>query len=388
MKLHRERGIMRHAVGYMLRLGTLILLATLPLFKAHAVVTCGPYEEYNQNVVIPIIGNGIITAGEELPVGTVLYTQTYVPVAGYTGYRCNYASTDLPVTVKPYKRREALTMPLGGPTLSGNQSIFPTNVPGIGVYIGTNSIGGSGQYPITENGSDRVITSGSGSGNGSGINPITLRLVKTGAIPSSAQVQAALFPTIQLSHGITSPAPWESPYLTVSFSGMVNVVNRTCQIDDVDVELGSHQLTSFTGIGSTTDWKDFNITLRNCPPFHGYYKTDKDLTYSAPGGGITSNNAPTTNRIEFVFKGSNGYFNNMAYLNAGSSKAKGIGVQIADTNETLLPLYGLSYKPTMALTNVDGASYVLPLKARYYQYTNTVTTGSANAAITFTVNYY
>lgn len=114
MKLHRERGIMRHAVGYMLRLGTLILLATLPLFKAHAVVTCGPYEEYNQNVVIPIIGNGIITAGEELPVGTVLYTQTYVPVAGYTGYRCNYASTDLPVTVKPYKRREALTMPLGG----------------------------------------------------------------------------------------------------------------------------------------------------------------------------------------------------------------------------------------------------------------------------------
>ncbi|WP_170126504.1 fimbrial protein [Leminorella richardii] len=174
----------------------------------------------------------------------------------------------------------------------------------------------------------------------------------------------------------------------MNFSGVINVVSRSCQVDDVDVDLGSHQLTSFTGIGTVTNWKDFNITLRNCPPFHGYYATRDSLVYSETSGVVT-NNAPTSNRIDMAFRGANGYrSSNMAYLNAGSDQAKGIGLQMTDASENLILFNGTTYDPALALTKVDGASYVIPLKARYYQYSSTVTAGKANASVTFTINYY
>lgn len=252
----------------------------------------------------------------------------------------------------------------------------------------TNLAGGSLQYPFYTVDLERVIESGSGHGSGKGVHTTTIYLIKTGPIPSSAQIQAALFPTFQYSYGITEPAPFEENFLTVNFSGVINVVSRSCQVDDVDVDLGSHQLTSFTGIGTVTNWKDFNITLRNCPPFHGYYATRDSLVYSETSGVVT-NNAPTSNRIDMAFRGANGYrSSNMAYLNAGSDQAKGIGLQMTDASENLILFNGTTYDPALALTKVDGASYVIPLKARYYQYSSTVTAGKANASVTFTINYY
>jgi type 1 fimbria pilin len=36
----------------------------------------------------------------------------------------------------------------------------------------------------------------------------------------------------------------------------------------------------------------------------------------------------------------------------------------------------------------EGASYVIPLKARYIQTESSITAGPANATATFTINYY
>jgi major type 1 subunit fimbrin (pilin) len=70
-------------------------------------------------------------------------------------------------------------------------------------------------------------------------------------------------------------------------------------------------------------------------------------------------------------------------LTAGSSTAKGVGVQISDDQNKVVPLY----EDSSVYPLVSTADNNLNFSARYISLTDAVTVGDANAVTQFTVVY-
>ncbi|GKX62777.1 fimbrial protein [Pragia fontium] len=366
-------------------------------FQAQATL-CGPWApDDSDSVIVPLIGSGTITAGNDLPIGATLYRLYYKPKLIRRGWLCK-PEDGVPNAMQytGYIKAEAITMPFGPPTNvqisgDGTHSVFPTNVPGIGYILspGSNTIG-NGIYPYLDE-INNNLSSGSG-GYSVDVSNIVIRLVKTGPIPSSAQVLASSFPTIQFSEGGILPTKYEHIFLTIGFSGTLNVVNGTCLVEqpDVSVSLGTHDFSNFTKVGSATKWQDFKITLKDCSPFYGSYPNPSDLGYSAVDG-IISNKAPIPNQIKLALTAVYGSDERrkVAYLDGEEGSAVGIGVQITRQDiSAAYPLTGTSWPVPIQLSQVDGASYDVLLKARYYQYQETIQAGKANTSVVYTISYH
>lgn len=364
-------------------------------------ITCVPFVTnlQNNNVTIQLIGPTISTVGEDVAVGSIIYAQSYTPNQTNLGYNCTRTAADLPYTVPVFRKGKTLTTPMGGPTYIGTTSVYPTNVPGIGVAVlpigtafGVGSSSTPMPYDIRKNGDTYTTTGTSGRAEGYP-QTVVVQLIKTGDILSSSEVLAATFPTMQFSHGVVSQ--FEQIFLTVRVAGSVKIVPGTCQVDDVNVDMGKHQLSAFSGSNSATDWKEFDITLRNCPPFYGYNSSSSNFTYAQSTGEKGGAGTITNNQLRFTFNSVYGtpdlLNSNVALLEPGADAATNLGIQLVYGTGGNVSLNGRTVVNPggITLTNTDNATYKLPLKARYYRYsTAAVTPGKANSAVTFTVSYY
>ncbi|MEJ8812457.1 fimbrial protein [Variovorax ureilyticus] len=148
----------------------------------------------------------------------------------------------------------------------------------------------------------------------------------------------------------------------VNLSGSATFVVLSCTTPDVTVEMGKYPLKHFTGQGSLTPAKDFNIQLQNCPAGMNSIKYQID---------------PTTNVVSAI--------DSIVALDAGST-ASGIGLQLLNAAGTAAhPL-----STTIVFSGYQGAtggSYTIPLKARYYQTGPSVQGGIANTSMMFTMTY-
>ncbi|SFD28586.1 fimbrial protein [Pragia fontium] len=375
-------------------LASLILsFLTLSAFDAHAAACESWDSSYSRNIAVPIIGPGVITAGEDLPIGSILYAQTYTPKIDTIGYKCSWSRRELPITIQPYLQGQTLISPSGPPTESGNKSVFPTNIPGVGlvIYVKNASTESTGKMPFKWSQPPVTETRLLAREGTEKTDSIAIELIKTGPVVSSdvQQVLASSFPWIVLSNGVDSPFSFYRPYWTIRFSGAVSIVTKTCQVSDVDVNLGKHLLSDFSKVGSASEWKDFQITLKNCPPFHGYQSSRLNLHQDEIMGDIGSN-AFIKNKLTIIFNSVNGYHDDFtAKLESGDNAAEGLGLQIGNKNESVLNIRKANgYNTGLPLTQVDGANYIIPLKARYYRFGDTVKGGKANGAIAYTINYY
>src|SRR5262249_36950664 len=70
---------------------------------------------------------------------------------------------------------------------------------------------------------------------------------------------------------------------------------------------------------------------------------------------------------------------------SSDSTATGIGLQLKDGSGNALK-YNMKYTLT-SYSSTTGGSYTIPLKANYYQTSASVTAGTANAVLTFTMTY-
>lgn len=362
--------------------------------------TCEPYSpSYYENFQVPIVGPSISTIGEDIAVGSVIYSGSYNFVATSDkriGWRCRVEAADVPTTYKTYIKADVIAMPFGAPTLLGDKAIYPTNVPGIGVAIHVRAVAlDTWKYPDTWHQGAIPITVGETTTSNFGhMSSVRVQLIKTGPIAATGmqQVLSSSFPTLQLSVGATAPALFEQPFMTISFGGTMTMHTKTCQLETpvVDVVLGSHQRAAFTGIGSGTEWKNFDIVLKDCPPFYGYSQANAYEYSYIENTGLT-NGSGKANSIGISFTSVHGLHNpRIALLENGPNSAEGIGIEVARRGNYsyYLILNGtMSIPPSLPLTASDGASYVFPLRARYVQYDSDVKEGIANGALVFTVNY-
>lgn len=123
------------------------------------------------------------------------------------------------------------------------------------------------------------------------------------------------------------------------------------------VTLGTVSSKAFTAAGSTAAPTKFTIALTDCPDTAKSAKVKFDGT-------------------------SDSNVNTILALTQDVGVAKNVGIQLADNNNTVIPLYTAS--PSYTLTEGDNN---LDFVARYYATAANVTAGPANSTSNFTIIY-
>ncbi|HID7801691.1 TPA: fimbrial protein [Proteus mirabilis] len=147
---------------------------------------------------------------------------------------------------------------------------------------------------------------------------------------------------------------------TIDFTG--EIIDNACELaagsDALKVNLGKVSKTALPSAGDTAAATKFTIKLINCP------KT------------------VSTASVKFDAQSYSGDDTVIA-LKQESGVATGVGIQITDDANTVVPLFTAS--KTYPLK--EGVENNLDFRARYIAKTDSVTAGLANANATFTINY-
>lgn len=151
---------------------------------------------------------------------------------------------------------------------------------------------------------------------------------------------------------------------TVKFTG--SIVKSTCTVNSTDankeVFIGKYPTTAFSKIGDVTASKAFSINLANCD----------SGSYTLRFDGPTVAGNPNLLAV---------------------SAATGVGIEILDNNEKVLPINQTADENTAWVTasssntTTPNGTAVFNLKARYKSFNQTVTPGEANASSSFTIEY-
>ncbi|MTC69588.1 fimbrial protein [Providencia sp. wls1914] len=149
---------------------------------------------------------------------------------------------------------------------------------------------------------------------------------------------------------------------TIDFTG--EITDQACELaagsDALKVNLGKVSKKALPSAGSTAAATKFTIKLINCPTTVTSASVKFDAT-SYPGDDSV---------IELKDAGQSGV-------------ATGVGIQITDDVNTVVPLFTAS----KAYPLKDGVENNLDFKARYIAQTDNVGVGLANGNATFTINY-
>lgn len=360
-------GVTRLAFWLLTLLALMLGLGTRPVFAAGTISCSGTA----QTVTLSMPAS--VTIPRDATVGTLLtgwFSTSNVP---------NYYTCTVSGVVVAGMVFEPQSLTKAGMTVAssngGTYTVWKTNVPGVGVAIGVttyaNQCGTQAWIDLSSSTSSQIPLPWAGwvcntSGTVTSITnggQIQAALVKTGPI-TAGTVTGGVMIVGASATGTGGSAPYTvaaSPL--VSFSLTPTIVNvSACTTPNVTVNMGSPLQSEFTGIGSTNKQAvSLNVAVNACPT------------------GL--------NAIQYQFIPVNAVLdatNGVLALSSGST-ATGIGLQLKDGNGN-----ALKYNTQYTLTNYSsttGGSYTIPLTARYYQTAASVTPGSANAVLTFTMTY-
>ncbi|WP_242468158.1 fimbrial protein [Burkholderia plantarii] len=337
--------------------------------QALAQVTCTGTAE-----IIQVPMQFMITVPRDAPVGTVLSTWGSTPAdPGY--FSCTKDATGASGTgFEPVSlAKSGLTIPAPDGV---NLTVWNTNVASVGLAIEVrtyaNVCGWTGwrdlgnpdttYYPSPWAG---VPCNGAGTVTNGG--QVRAAYVKTGPIPGGA-APSVVMPGVALKAAAMTMQSSSNPYIpdlsiAKSFAIMpAAIFVRACTTPDlVNVDLHTHWLSEFKGIGSATRPVSFSVALTNCPA--GLAKIQYQFIPVTP-----------------VLDPANG----VVALAIGSV-ATGVGLQLTDADGRALK-YNTTY--TLAGYNPSaGGSYSIGLNAALFQTAETVTPGSVLGLMTFTLIY-
>ncbi|MCL9642850.1 fimbrial protein [Rahnella bonaserana] len=244
-----------------------------------------------------------------------------------------------------------------GTEISGMPGVYNTGVSGIGVTL-VNSAGqrvvGGGANCDTRNTPLGYISNTAG--KTFSVN-ITLALVKTAATIGTGSLNQS-----QTNFGIgmynTGWGLGSSTDSSVSYSGNIIYRSVSCSTGStVPVPLGDIPVSAFSGPGSTAGDRNFLIPVTCDNPVNIAMSMSSPAYVSKPNGVMA--------------------------INSGTNNATGIGVQMLFNN---MPVTFDNYFQAGAVSN-SGGTLNAAFTARYYQFSDTVIPGQANASATVTLAY-
>jgi major type 1 subunit fimbrin (pilin) len=148
---------------------------------------------------------------------------------------------------------------------------------------------------------------------------------------------------------------------TVNFQG--EIVDSACTVDigagnTMTVDMGKVNKSAFTGAGSTASATKFTLKLKDCP------ETITSATVKFDGTAYSGDDS-------------------VLALTQETGVATGVGIQLSDRTQSVLPLFTASSSYPLAAKTEN----TLDFYARYIAMADTVTAGPANSVATFTMNY-
>lgn len=315
----------------LLKAGSVLLVLWLFSFGAQA--SCG-YSAGVFDEVPGYVSFGSVVVQRDAAVGSVIATaSTGAYHGGNTLAGCTTAWT-----YHWELSKWGTLSPLGG-------GIYNTNLPGIGIRLTNTSSGKVIPYDQSTNANTYVYISG-----------IKAELIKTGDITSGT------LSTGVLARASAVAAASQLYFANVTLNGSNTVSSAACSVSTptVDVPLGQHQKSEFSGVGSATEWETFSIGL-DCDK-SARINVQIDATQDP-------SNVPGVMKLDST---------------AGDVAASGVGVQVYFAPDDSAVQFGQSRYYD---TSPNGGAETVQLKARYYQTSSAVTAGSANATATFTLSY-
>ncbi|HEY1140107.1 MAG TPA: fimbrial protein [Lysobacter sp.] len=324
----------------------------LCLVAAAAMLTPG-FARAGCTVETPLIAgpmplSGIYTVPRDLPVGTVI-ASLLLPDPAPVG-------TELINCIDVTGVQEVVTTSTPHGPREPTYKTFPTNIPGIGVRFYNPSGSAGNGYPVSApynvSTARGVILTVS--------HPYGLQFVKVAAVTGSGTVQATDVPSWQfdanMNVGFYKLLSWTP-------SGSIEFIDGSCITPDVEVDLGRHHMSEFTGSGYTTTAVDFDIKLNSCPAGMNSitYRIDPATTVQIAAQSVVALDATST--------------------------ATGVGIQLLDGAGAAHPLGAGTDRIFSGYNATTGGSFTIPLKARYYQTGPSVAPGKANTTMMFTMTY-
>ncbi|MBO9357427.1 fimbrial protein [Bordetella petrii] len=191
-----------------------------------------------------------------------------------------------------------------------------------------------------------------------------LQIVTMGSVASGEVISGGIIGRVQASQieDISNPGT-ALKYYDIELSNDISFTLQTCEVANLTVELGTHNLVG--GPGATTPATDFSVHLTSCPTgIPIYYRVD-----------------PTTSIVPPQAGGGQG--SSLMTLDSTSS-ASGVGIQLLYENGQGHPL---GTKITLTSNGLSTPDTNIWLKARYMQMAPSVTPGTANASAIVTVMY-
>ncbi|NMK47212.1 fimbrial protein [Achromobacter sp. Bel] len=312
------------------------------------------------------------TVARDAPNGTTLLTNWFS--AGNNSYFvCRGSDSGSGMGFRPHAGLTKSGMMVN--TADGTYTVWNTDVPGIGIAIAVRTFANgcgllawqdlghpnSGAFPpgwvgrgcnergtVRNGGWVRVALVKTGSATGGTV---------TGTVTGSSLLEGA---SMTRANGAIAYTPGTSNMKTFGISP-IRVTVAACTTEPVPVPMGSYPQSVFKGKGLAASPVSFNVLVNACP------------------AGLNS--------VQYQFVPVNAVLDpaNGVLALSNDSTATGIGLQLKDSNDTAVQ-YNKQYTLT-AYSKATGGSYSIPLRAAYYQTADTVTPGSANAMLTFTMTY-
>ncbi|MCE1950013.1 fimbrial protein [Enterobacter hormaechei] len=313
----------------LLTTGCLLLALLLAAFGVQA--SCG-FSSGVSSEVPGYLSFGNVAVQRDVPVGSVIATAT---TGAYNGGN-NIAGCSEAWTYRWELSKWGTLSTLGG-------NIYNTNVPGVGIRLTNSSSGKVLPYDQSVGANTYIFIGGNG---------IKAELIKTGDITGGT-----------LDTGMLARASVANQFYfaNATLNGTNTITSESCSVttNPVNVPLGDHDKSEFSGPGSATAWQTFNINLSCVQGARINVRIDatSDSDAGVPG----------------VIK-----------LDSDPVNASGVGVQLWYRYEDSPVQFG---QERYYYTSPSGGNENVQLQARYYQTTQSVTAGKANATATFTLTY-
>jgi type 1 fimbria pilin len=349
---------------------------------------------------------GVISAGGDFPNGTILFSGQWLGRNPGTQIRCTAnppGTAENPVTAYYDTKFMVNSAPRA---LSGWNSapfagaVYQTNIPGVGAALSASISTRAVTTTLAVTTAPNYVLNFTGSYlNSSVSNPVRyLSLIKIGnLVPGSYTIDAASLPSAKLFHdnpsnGLNVISGFPITTNIINFQGNLTINAPTCTTPDVNVDLGTHEIhKTLTGKGSATPWVTSDITLTNCPIFHGYYNQtrttvlfDKDTQAGLVSESLNNNIGVRLTPTTSIINGASGIMS----LSTSADSATGVGIQIAAGDSGNPVLFNFAQERKQALPKDGTTTLKVPLVARYIQTEDRVTPGRADGKVTFTINYY
>ncbi|RZG85787.1 fimbrial protein [Acinetobacter venetianus] len=251
------------------------------------------------------------------------------------------------------------------PISSLGNSIYTTNIPGIGIRLyreAENATNFSGYYPYS-----RSLTPGTTYNLAQGY--FVVEIVKTASQTGSG----TLVPGRYSSYYVTGNA--SKPFLTSTVYGnAITIASSSCELQgniNKVVTLPTVTKSGFSGIGSTQGPQSFDLNIL-C------------------NGGQNPTGYEEKNLISLSFDYIQDGTNNQVLSNTApaSTKANGVGVQLLWNYDNKNQVIKKGDKLEIGTVNSNETiQYNVPMTAQYYQTAANVTAGTVRAMATVTIEY-